>query len=29
MRELAQETVRTSISVARHIFRYFSYHMSR
>jgi hypothetical protein len=29
MRELAQETVRTSISVARHIFRYVSYQMSR
>ena len=29
MRELAQETVRTSIGVARHIFRYLSYQMSR
>jgi hypothetical protein len=29
MRELAQETVRSSISVARHILRYFSYQMSR
>ena len=29
MRELAQETVRTSIDVARHIFRYLSYQMSR
>jgi hypothetical protein len=29
MREIAQETVKTSITVARHIFRYLSYHMSR
>jgi hypothetical protein len=29
MRELAQETVRTSLNVARHIFRYLSYQMSR
>jgi hypothetical protein len=29
MRELAQETVRTSFNVARHIFRYLSYQMSR
>jgi hypothetical protein len=29
MREIAQETMRTSVSVARHIFRYLSYHMSR
>jgi hypothetical protein len=29
MRELAQETVKTGISVARHIFRYLSYQMSR
>ena len=29
MRELAQDTVRSSINVARHIFRYLSYHMSR
>jgi hypothetical protein len=29
MRDLAQETVRTSINVARHIFRYISYQMSR
>ncbi len=29
MRELAQETVRTSINVARHIFRYLSYQMGR
>jgi hypothetical protein len=29
MRELAQETVRTSISVARHILRYLNYQMSR
>jgi hypothetical protein len=29
MRELAQETVRTGINVARHIFRYLSYHVSR
>ena len=29
MRELAQGTVKTSISVARHIFRYLNYQMSR
>jgi hypothetical protein len=29
MRELAQETVRNSLNVARHIFRYLSYQMSR
>jgi hypothetical protein len=29
MRELAQDTVKTSITVARHIFRYLSYQMSR
>jgi hypothetical protein len=29
MRDLAQETVRTGINVARHILRYVSYHMSR
>jgi hypothetical protein len=29
MRELAQETVRSSINVARHIFKYLSYQMSR
>jgi hypothetical protein len=29
MRELAQDTVRTSISLARHIFRYLTYQMSR
>jgi hypothetical protein len=29
MRELAQETVRTSLNVARHIFRYLTYQMSR
>ena len=29
MRELAQETVKTSITVARHIFRYLTYQMSR
>jgi hypothetical protein len=29
MRDLAQETVKTSINVARHIFRYISYQMSR
>ena len=28
MRELAQETVRTSFNFARHIFRYLSYQMS-
>jgi hypothetical protein len=29
MRELAQDTVRTSISLARHILRYVTYQMSR
>ena len=29
MREFAEETVKTSIKAARHIFRYLSYHMSR
>ncbi len=29
MREIAQETVKTSITVARHIFRYLTYQMSR
>jgi len=29
MRDIAQETMRTSVNVARHIFRYLSYHMSR
>jgi hypothetical protein len=29
MRELAQGTVRTSISFARHIVRYLTYQMSR
>ena len=29
MREIAQETVKTSINVARHIFRYLNYQMSR
>ena len=29
MRELAQETVRSSVNVAGHIFRYLSYQMSR
>jgi hypothetical protein len=29
MRELAQETMRTSFSVARHILRYLNYQMSR
>ena len=29
MREFAQETVKTSISLARHIFRYLNYQMSR
>jgi hypothetical protein len=29
MREFAEETVRTGINVARHIFRYLSYHISR
>jgi len=29
MREIAQETVKTSITVARHIFRYLNYHMTR
>jgi hypothetical protein len=29
MRELAQDTVKTGISFARHIFRYLSYQMSR
>jgi hypothetical protein len=29
MRDLAQETVKAGINVARHIFRYLSYQMSR
>ena len=29
MRELAQGTVKTSINLARHIFRYLNYQMSR
>jgi hypothetical protein len=29
MRELAQETMRTSINMARHILRYLNYQMSR
>jgi hypothetical protein len=29
MREFAEETVRTSINLARHILRYLSYHVSR
>jgi len=29
MRDLAQDTVRTSIIVARHILRYLTYQMSR
>jgi hypothetical protein len=29
MREFAEGTVKTGISVARHIFRYLTYHMSR
>ena len=29
MREFAEETVKTGLNVARHIFRYLSYHMSR
>ncbi len=29
MRELAQETVKTSVNVARHILRYLTYQMSR
>ena len=29
MREFAEETVKTGISVARHILRYLTYHMSR
>jgi hypothetical protein len=29
MRELAQDTVRTSINLARHILRYLTYQMSR
>jgi hypothetical protein len=29
MRDLAQDTVKVSINVARHIFRYLSYQMSR
>jgi hypothetical protein len=29
MREFAEETVKTGINAARHIFRYLSYHMSR
>lgn len=29
MREFAQGTVKTSITVARHIFRYLNYQMSR
>ena len=28
MREFAEETVKTGIKAARHIFRYLSYHMS-
>ena len=29
MREFAEETVRTGIKAARHIFRYLKYHTSR
>jgi hypothetical protein len=29
MREIAEGTVRSGIIVARHIFRYLSYHMGR
>jgi hypothetical protein len=29
MREMAQDTMRTGISLARHIFRYLTYQMSR
>jgi hypothetical protein len=29
MREFAEETMKTGINVARHIFRYLSYHMGR
>jgi len=29
MREIAQETVKTSFSLARHILRYLNYQMSR
>jgi hypothetical protein len=29
VREFAEETVKTGIKAARHIFRYLSYHMSR
>jgi hypothetical protein len=29
MREIAEGTVKRGISVARHFFRYLSYHMSR
>jgi hypothetical protein len=29
MRELAEETVKTSINLARHILRYLSYQMGR
>jgi hypothetical protein len=29
MREFAEETVKTGISLARHIFRYLSYQMGR
>ena len=29
MREFAEGTVKTGLIVARHIFRYLSYHMSR
>jgi hypothetical protein len=29
MREFAEGTVKTGISMARHIFRYLSYHMGR
>ena len=29
MREFAEETVKTGIKAARHIFRYLSYHLSR
>ena len=28
MREFAEETVKTGIKAARHVFRYLSYHMS-
>ena len=29
MRDLAQDTVKVGVNVARHIFRYLSYQMSR